>query len=176
MNRSACIVRSLALSAALAAAGCASVQPPETPDYLKPPADQSAYLMTRGSGDYLYECRATPGAPKGHAWQFKATEATLSDADGKPVGRIGAGPLWTAADGSRFTGVPQARKPVEQDKAVPWLLLGTKDNSGDGVFGRTKSVQRVDTEGGLFPNAPCTRRQAGQIARVPYKAMYYYYR
>jgi len=69
-----------------------------------------------------------------------------------------------------------ARKPVEQDKAVPWLLLGTKDNSGDGVFGRTKSVQRVDTEGGLFPNAPCTRRQAGQIARVPYKAMYYYYR
>lgn len=170
-------VRNLLLGvAAVAAAGCAGIQPPETPDYLKPPAGQSAYLMTKGSGHYLYECRATPGAPKGHAWQFKSTEATLTDAAGKTVGTIGAGPTWTAADGSRFTGEPQARKRVDNDSAVPWLLIGAKNNAGDGVFGQTKSVQRVDTQGGLFPSTPCTRKQVGTIGRVPYAATYYYYR
>lgn len=162
--------------AALLAAGCAAVTPPETPSYLKPPADQTAYLMTKGSGDYLYECRATAGAPKNHAWQFRSTEATLTGADGKTVGRIGAGPTWTASDGSSFTAEPQARKPVANDAAVPWLLLNVKSNTGDGLFGKTKSVQRVDTQGGLFPNTPCTRKNAGQIARVPYGATYYYYR
>jgi hypothetical protein len=58
--------------------------------------------------------------------------------------------------------------------AIPWLLLRATSTDGYGIFTRTTFVQRVNTTGGLAPATPPT--QAGQEARVPYTADYYFFR
>ena len=50
-----------------------------------------------------------------------------------------------------------------------------KSTSETGVFGQTKSIQRVHTVGGRAPVEACARAQAGKVARVGYKATYCFY-
>ena len=38
-----------------------------------------------------------------------------------------------------------------------------------------ESIQRVHTVGGKAPTEPCSQAQAGKVARVGYKATYYFY-
>jgi hypothetical protein len=58
--------------------------------------------------------------------------------------------------------------------AIPWLLLRAVSTEGPGIFERTTFIQRVNTMGGAAPATAPT--QAGQEARVPYTAEYYFYR
>jgi hypothetical protein len=55
------------------------------------------------------------------------------------------------------------------------LLLRAKSSSGRGIFGRTVSVQRLNTSGGKAPASGCDQTQIGKEARVPYSADYYFY-
>jgi len=59
--------------------------------------------------------------------------------------------------------------------AIPQLLLVSTQNSGSGVFANVKSIQRLDTTGGLQPKQPCQRDQLGRLVQSPYKAIYYFY-
>jgi hypothetical protein len=56
------------------------------------------------------------------------------------------------------------------------LLLAGKATTGTGVFTQAKSIQRVQTVGGVTPSEPCTATNAKQVAKVPYTATYYFYR
>ncbi|MNC98898.1 hypothetical protein D3C83_169990 [compost metagenome] len=69
----------------------------------------------------------------------------------------------------------KARDDAPDANAIPWLLLGAKSTSGNGVFGATKSIQRVHTVGGITPAETCNQAQAGKVARVAYTAVYYFY-
>ncbi len=167
-----------ALSVMVLLSGCASsrpVRPPDAPEALRPPADQVLALETLATGVQIYECSASQDQPAGFEWVFKAPEAELLDRTGRKVGKHYAGPTWESTDGSVVVGEVKARDGGSDPSAIPWLLLSAKSNSGTGVFSQIKSIQRLQTVGGKAPSAPCGRDNAAQVARVPYKAAYYFY-
>jgi len=142
------------------------------PEKLKPSTGETLSLETRATGVQIYEC----GAGKdGFQWLFKGPEADLFDRAGNRIGRHYGGPTWESNDGSKVVAALKARDDAPDANAIPWLLLGAKSTAGTGVFGRTTSIQRVNTAGGLAPAEACTQRDAGKVARVAYTAVYYFY-
>ena len=159
-------------------AGCATTAPivtPAIPEGLKVPANQSLMLQTRAIGVQIYDCKPGKGDPGRFEWTFRAPEADLFDDAGRKIGKHYAGPSWEAIDGSTVVGEVKARDDGPDPNAIPWLLLTAKSKSGIGVMTRTASVQRLQTSGGNTPKEACTQAQDGKEARVPYKALYYFY-
>lgn len=149
---------------------------PDVPATLRPPAGQVVYLEALATGVQIYECVSKPDAPSTYEWAFRAPEAALADRSGRSLGKHYAGPTWESVDGSTVVGEAKARDPGPKQSAIPWLLLGAKASSGGGTFGQAKSIQRVQTVGGVAPAEPCSAANARQVARVPYTATYYFYR
>jgi len=54
-------------------------------------------------------------------------------------------------------------------------LLTAKSPSGNGVFSRTQSIQRLYTVGGKAPAGGCSKAQLGEGGASPLKATYYFY-
>jgi len=143
------------------------------PEALKPPAAEKLTLESFARGVQIYECAVAKDPPGRLEWIFKAPEAELFDTAGKRIGKHYAGPTWESEDGSRVVAAVKARDDAPQAGAIPWLLLGAKSNAGTGTFGRTTNIQRAGTAGGVAPAASCGK--AGEVARVPYTATYYFY-
>ena len=156
--------------AGAALAGCATTSSTTTP--IDPPPGHHHAMTLAAHGVQIYECRATAGAAP--AWAFVAPDADLFDAQGRHVGRHGAGPFWEHADGSRFTGSLRARMDAPHADAIPWLLLDAKPGAATpgGAFGRVASVQRLHTVGGQPPATGCTGATLGQRVRMAYRADY----
>lgn len=168
-------------AAILAGSGCTSlapIAPPEVPESLRPPAGQVVYLETLVSGSQVYECRAKPDQVSSYEWLARGGEGPLVDRSGRSIGKhySSAGPVWESNDGSTVLAEVKARSPAKEPSSVPWLLLIAKSNTGAGTFGATKSIQRVQTVGGVAPSGPCSEANANQVVRVPYTATFYYYR
>jgi hypothetical protein len=144
------------------------------PKSLTPPADQMLAFELHASGVQIYECRATKEDAATYEWSLKAPQADLFDASGKKVGTHYAGPTWEGLDGSKVVGEMKAKDTTQSGGSIPWLLLTAQSSSDTGLFGRVKSIQRLDTSGGAAPEAP-GRAQAGQEIRVPYRATYVFY-
>jgi Protein of unknown function (DUF3455) len=159
--------------------GCAStpgVVPPEVPQALRPAAGQAAFVEALASGVQIYECSPKADLPTTFEWSFRAPEAALADRAGRPIGKHYAGPTWEAIDGSTVVGEIKSRDAGPDKSAIPWLLLTAKSTAGSGLFSQTRSIQRVQTMGGIAPALPCTTENAKQVVRVPYTATYYFYR
>jgi hypothetical protein len=153
------------LLSVLLVAACATSVP--VPDNLKPAASESLKRVISAKGVQIYECRD-------QKWVFVAPEADLFDSRGNLVGKHYAGPRWEATgDGSRIIGAVKSRADAPAAGAIPWLLLDTKSEGGNGYFSDVTSIQRVATVGGVAPAATCT--EAGSQARVPYTADYYFF-
>jgi hypothetical protein len=148
---------------------------PAVSETLRVPMTQVLSLEARAAGVQIYECKASKDDPMKFEWAFKAPEADLFDRDGKKIGRHYAGPTWESIDGSNVVGEVRAHDNGPDSDAIPWLLLSAKSSSGNGVFSRTQSIQRVQTAGGKAPSEGCSQAQESKEARVPYKAMYYFY-
>jgi len=158
--------------------GCVSssvVKPPDAPETLRPPANQVLAFETLATGVQIYECKASRDQPALFEWVFKAPEAELLDSTGRKVGKHYAGPTWESTDGSTVVGEVRARDSGPDPNAIPWLLLSAKSHAGTGVFSQISSIQRLRTVEGKAPSSPCSRENAEQVARVPYKAAYYFY-
>ena len=121
-------------------------------------------------GVQIYVCRVKGAASE---WDFKAPEAELIDAQGRPFAKHYAGPTWEAADGSKIVGKVLANEPAPTAGAIPWLLLST-ESSGSGVLAGVRFVQRVNTAGGVGPTGACPT--VGTEQRVDYTADYIFYR
>lgn len=113
----------------------------------------------------------------GASWVFVEPVANLY-ADAGFHGKVGihyVGPTWESNSGSR---VVAARVPgtgcTPDPTAIPWLLLKTVTNDGPGIYSKVTFIQRVNTTGGLSPQAPGSI--VGEEKRVPYTAEYYFYR
>jgi len=181
-------IRTPALLAAVAlVAGCATRPagapaiaaipvPDDVPAALRPAAGQEPFLEAHASGVQVYECASPADAPAAWAWQFKGPEATLTDAKGDVIGRHFGGPSWASSDGATVVGKVAASAPSPERGAIPWLLLTIKSHEGAGVLAATSSVQRLDTEGGVAPAAPCGPANARQVERVGYTATYVFWR
>lgn len=145
------------------------------PDNLKVPTTQSLAVAAKAVGVQIYECSTSKTDPARFEWAFKAPEADLFDQGGKKIGKHYAGPTWESDDGSKVAGDVKARDDGPDGNAIPWLLLSAKSAQGNGVFGKTQSVQRVETVGGIAPSDGCDQAALGKIARVAYRATYNFY-
>jgi hypothetical protein len=167
------------LALLVATAGAHSAAEPAidvTPDGLQPPAGQVLALAVRGTGVQIYECKAAKEDPSQFSWTLKAPEADLKDLSGKSVGKHYAGPTWEAGDGSKVVGEVVAKRDAPDSAAIPWLLLRAKSTSGSGLFGTVASIQRLQTSGGGTPAEKCDSSQSGKESRVPYSAVYRFYK
>jgi hypothetical protein len=124
------------------------------------------------TGAQVYGCAAANGA---YAWTLKRPDATLFDAANAEAGKHGAGPSWTAKDGSSVTGAKLAQADAPLPDAVPWLLLKATSTAGHGRLGTVTFIQRLATKGGKAPATGCDAAHAGAELRVGYSADYYFY-
>src|SRR3954468_16176622 len=101
---------SIAVTATAAALyGC--VTRPEVPESLRPVKGEELVVALHAEGVQIYDCAAA--SQGGYEWKFRAPEATLRDASGKPMGTHYAGPTWRAPDGSTVAGEVRARAPAK---------------------------------------------------------------
>lgn len=157
-------VRIIAMALVLAAAVATHAQTAPS----RPPA-----IEAFGKGVQIYTCTATGSS---YAWTLKAPEATLSDAKGNAIGKHFAGPSWQAIDGSTVVGEPLNASPSPNAGAIAWIVLQAKSHAGSGVMANVDYVVRTRTEGGVAPAAGCDAAHVGIDVRVPYSAIYLFFR
>jgi hypothetical protein len=171
MNR---LVQGAAVIGLVLAAQVQGPARPEVPESLKAPAGEEVILAAHATGTQVYVCQQ--GSDQKYAWVFKAPQAELTDATGKKIVHHSAGPTWKHIDGSEVTGKVTAKHDAAKPDAIPWLLLVAASHTGDGIFSRVTSIQRINTEGGLPPVAStCDASASGKESRSAYAADYYFY-
>jgi Protein of unknown function (DUF3455) len=175
-SRTISMAASMLLTTMVAAHAGAETGTDEIPEGLRPPAGQVLALAARATGVQIYECKAAKENPAQFAWTLKAPEADLTDLSGKPVGKHYTGPTWEAGDGSKVMGELVAKRDAPVATAIPWLLLRAKSTSGNGIFSAIASIQRLQTVGGTPPADGCNSSQSGKESRVPYSAVYRFYK
>jgi len=163
------LARSLSIFAALVLAAVSAVAQ-VVPAKLALPQGAALVGKYAAKGVQIYVCRVKGAATE---WSFKAPEAEVVDAQGRPFARHYAGPTWEAPDGSKIVGTALATEPSPKAGAIPWLLLSTK-SSASGVLAGVRFVQRDNTSGGVGPTGACPT--VGTEQRVGYTADYILYR
>ena len=126
-----------------------------------------------GKGVQIYACKVSGST---YAWALKAPDATLSDAKGKVIGKHFAGPSWQANDGSTVVGASLNASPSPDAGAIPWLVLQAKSHTGNGLMTSVQYIVRAHTEGGAAPASGCDAGHSGAEVRVPYNAVYLFFR
>ena len=169
------VYRCLALVVAGTFASGASASAVDVPATLRPPVNQELMLELPARGVQVYECASSSEAVPRFEWKFKGPEAVLFDRAGRPMGSHYGGPTWEAPDGSTIVAEVSARANAVEPGAIPLLLLNVKAYGGNGIFTKVRSIQRLETAGGIVPSEPCTAREVTRVARVPYTATYYFY-
>src|SRR2546421_101265 len=147
------------------AAGTASAAPPaNVPPQLAVPSGQVLLLKALASGVQNYVCSE---GKSGLEWSFKGPQAELTDEAGRAIGKHYAGPTWEASDGSKVAGRLAASVDSASRDAIPQLLLVSTQNTGNGVFANVKTIQRLNTTGGLSPKESCQPQQLGWLVQSP---------
>jgi|SRR5579859_5750067 len=135
--------------------------------------ETTGVIRWHGEGTQIYDCRISSTGP---AWVLRQPDATLTDADGRIRGRHGAGPSWTATDGSRAVGRAITSIPAPRPGAIAWLVLQADAHDGPGTLDGVTYVLRTDTAGGVAPAVGCDRDHEGAVVAVPYQATYSFLR
>jgi Protein of unknown function (DUF3455) len=138
------------------------------PAALQPPSGSVLRAKFAARGVQIYKCQGTE-------WKLQGPDAQLFDSSGKQQAKHYAGPTWEAGDGSSVVGEPTAHVDSPDGQGVAWLLLRARSNTGQGLFGSVRSIQRLHTVGGKPPSSACAAANAEQIERVNYTADYYFF-
>ena len=147
---------------------------PAIPDAIKVPAGEKLLLKAHATGFQIYTCKAA--GDRAAQWELKAPEADLHDRKGAVIGHHFAGPTWKHKDGSEITGKASAHVDSPDAGSIPWLLVSVTGHTGDGVFAKVSSIQRINTKGGKPSAGECTAASNGTESKVPYSADYYFYK
>jgi hypothetical protein len=142
-------------------------------------------LHASATGTQDYTCTpVTIDGGSGFAWTFIGPEADLSNCAAQKIAKHFASdggaafPEWvTNADGTSVIAKRVAAfTPDGGASSVPWLLLQEQSTGGAGLLAKTTYVQRVNTVGGIAPDASaCTQDAGGTTEKVPYTAEYYFF-
>jgi hypothetical protein len=147
-----------------------AVSIPAIADAIKPPAGSKpigAYVVATGTQNYT--CVVATGATTGAYTGASVPEAQLIGTGGR-IHHF-AGPSWQSErDGSLVTGAKVASS--ARTNAIPELLLQVVSHSGSGILTNADYINRLYTSGGVAPTSSCT---AGQVVKVPYKAVYVFW-
>jgi hypothetical protein len=163
------------LTALFADCWAAPQAPAITPDALRVSDDLIMSINALGVGAQIYQCVASEATPVTYGWKLEGPEANLTDAEGRTIAKHYMGPTWEAPDGSKVVGAVMAQTPSPDPGSIAWLLLSAKSTSGLGIFGETRMIRRVSTNGGNPPTASCGVDNVQQLIRVPYTAVYEFY-
>jgi hypothetical protein len=121
------------------------------------------------SGTQNYTCVVADSATTGGFTAASTPEAQLIGTGGK-VHHF-AGPSWQSErDNSLVTATKVNTNTVAG--AIPELLLQVVTHSGTGIMTKADYINRLYTQGGVAPTTSCT---AGQVVKVPYKAIYVFW-
>jgi hypothetical protein len=142
------------------------------PAGLAVPAGNDLALELQAEGAQVYVCGGSNGA---FAWSFQAPEAKLLGPGGQLAGSHYAGPTWESSDGSKVVGA-KVDAATPDPASIPWLLLRAAAHAGSGRMAEVTFVQRLRTSGGNAPAGGCDSAHAGAVVRVPYRAVYCFYR
>lgn len=146
------------------------------PDGVKVPAGNAVMLETVGAGEITYECRAKKDTTDQFEWVFAGPDAKLMDRAGKQVGHYYGPPAtWEATDGSKLTATQLAVAPGGAGN-IPLQLVKANPAMGQGAMQGVSYIQRVATQGGVAPAAPCGQPQLGSKQVVKYQADYIFWR
>jgi hypothetical protein len=146
---------------------CGEMPPP----LAVPPGNELAFAL-EADGVQVYACARGAGS---YSWAFRAPEAALTEAGGRAAGTHYAGPTWESTDGSKVMGA-KLEAATPDPAAIPWLLLRAESHAGTGRMQGVTFVQRIRTSGGNAPFEGCDASRVGDLARVPYRALYCFYR
>src|SRR5260370_4135250 len=135
-----------------------NVPPPEVPANLKAAEGEEVILLARASGSQIYVCQI--GSDQKFSWVLKAPDAELRDSQGALIGHHFAGPTWEHNDGSEVTGAIAAQQNAPDANSIPLLLVPAARHSGNGIFSRGTTIQRIHTKGGQPPNVPNCKESA----------------
>jgi len=159
---------------ALSFAGAPAVPDKTLPDEIKVPAGEKLVLKAHATGFQIYTCKAA--GDRAAQWELKAPDADLHDRKGAVIGHHFAGPTWKHKDGSEVTGKASAHVDSPDASSIAWLLVSATGHTGDGVFAKVSSIQRINTKGGKPPTAAeCTAANNGTESKSAYSADYYFY-
>ena len=175
MKRALLLFAAVAASFAAVHAAQAGPPVPTVPAELTVPDGHKLFLVGDAVGVQIYACVPTSG---GYAWSPVGPRADVFDERGKLLMTHFGGPTWKARDGSRVVGRVDRRFPVVG--AIPWLRLVADSTlpgaEGDRLAGTT-FVQRLETTGGVAPASDtCDAAKVGEIAEVPYTAVYAFWK
>jgi uncharacterized protein DUF3455 len=169
----------LAFLATILSSGSAAADPgrapacgEEVPTALSVPRGNELSFAWEAEGVQVYACAANGAS---FAWTLERPEARLSEAGGRAAGTHYAGPTWESTDGSKVVGA-KVEAATPDAAAIPWLLLRAASHAGSGRMEAVTFVQRVRTAGGNAPATGCDAGHAGATVRVPYRALYCFYR
>lgn len=138
---------------------------------IRAPSDREVALQLSARGVQVFRCEKRD---KGFAWVFRQPDAELFDDGGKLAGRHGANFSFEHTDGSRLVSTIVANDEAPRPSDLRWLLLTTR-SFGKGAFDGVTHVQRIETRGGMPPDA-CQSSQANQVLRVEFSAEFVFYR
>ena len=146
------------------------------PDAVKVPAGHAVAMETAAAGDITYECRAKKDMAGQFEWVFVGPDAGLRDRSGNVVGRnFGPPATWENRDGSKVTGAQLAVAPSGAGN-IPFQLVKANPAMGSGAMQGVTYIQRVATQGGVAPSAPCDASGQGKKQLVKYQADYIFWR
>lgn len=145
----------------------------ETPADVQVPDGHKVALETVGVGAITYMCEMNDEDTM--AWVFKGPHAALNDSDDTQVGSYYGPPAtWEALDGSKITGT-QLATAANGDGNIPLQLVEANPAEGEGAMSGVSYIQRLNTEGGVAPNATCDADHDGATAVVTYQADYIFW-
>jgi hypothetical protein len=157
--------------------GCAAGRANAQGDDSEPAPPPGATLVreVQAGGVQIYACRANRAGTL--QWTLTGPKALLIDDDGSDFGTHGAGPTWTAADGSSIS-ADGAHPLAKIDRApnVPALLLAVTAAHGAGVLSGVRFVRRAQTSGGMAPATGCDAEHINATTASRYTALYTFYR
>jgi hypothetical protein len=158
----------------MACSAAAMAATPPIPDAIKAPAGEKLVLKAHATGFQIYTCNT--GADGIQQWTLKAPDAELHDKKGAVIGHHFAGPTWKHKDGSEVKGKASAHVESPDPDSIAWLLVSATGHTGDGVFAKVSSIQRINTKGGNPPAASeCDASKSGTESKSKYSADYYFY-
>ena len=168
------MMRALQATVLVAFSAVAVAGAPQIPGEIKAPAGEKLLLKVHATGYQIYTCKVQgDGASK---WELKGPDAELHDRKGALIGHHSVGPAWKYKDGSEVTGKASAHVDSPDANAIPWLLLSATGHTGEGLFAKVSSIQRINTQGGKPPaSSECTTANNGAESKSSYSADYYFY-
>lgn len=168
------MIRVLRAAMLMACSAVAMGATPQIPDAIKAPSGEKLVLKAHATGLQIYTCNT--GADGVSQWKLKAPDADLHDNKGAVIAHHFAGPTWKHKDGSEVMGKASAHIDSPDTNSIPWLLVSATGHTGEGVFAKVSSIQRINTKGGNPPAASdCDASKSGTESKSEYSADYYFY-